>query len=76
VRIKLLPSLIAFGCVAVSAFAQDAVRPDIPVLDDPSGLTQDRDPQLERAIVEVEKSLQQNPPQSPKKTAHPIRIPQ
>ena len=38
------------------------VDPDIAVVDDPAELAQGRDPQLERAIAEVKKALQNTPP--------------
>ena len=51
------------------------VEPDIAVADDPAELAKGVDPQLERAIEEVKKSLQTNPPQVPKKPAYPNRAP-
>ena len=51
------------------------VEPDIAVADDPAELAKGVDPQLERAIEEVKKSLQTNPPQVPKKPAYPNRTP-
>ncbi len=81
------PTLIDGGTVTVPTFSifdregkwiieGYGVDPDIAVVDDPGELAQGRDPQLERAIIEVQKSLAQNPPSSPKKPAYPIRIPQ
>ena len=51
------------------------VEPDIAVADDPAELAKGVDPQLERAIEEVKKSLQTKPPQVPKKPAYPNRTP-
>ena len=51
------------------------VDPDIAVADDPAELAKGVDPQLERAIEEVKKSLQANPPLVPKKPAYPNRAP-
>jgi len=78
------PGLVDGGSVTVPTFSiydtsgkwiieGRGVEPDIAVLDDPAELAQGRDPQLERAIAEVLKSLQANPPQLPKKPAYPIR---
>lgn len=78
------PGLVDGGSVTVPTFSiydtkgnwiieGRGVDPDIAVLDDPAELAQGRDPQLERAIAEVLKSLQANPPPSPKKPAYPIR---
>jgi tricorn protease len=78
------PGLIDGGSVTVPTFGiydtagkwiieGRGVDPDIAVLDDPAELAQGRDPQLERAIAEVQKSLLANPPQPPKKPAYPIR---
>lgn len=78
------PGLVDGGSVTVPTFSiydtkgnwiieGRGVDPDIAVLDDPAELAQGRDPQLERAIAEVLKSLQANPPPSPKKPTYPIR---
>jgi tricorn protease len=79
------PGLIDGGHVTVPTFSiydvtgkwiieGRGVDPDIAVLDDPTELAQGRDPQLERAIAEVQKALQATPPQLPKKPDYPIRI--
>ena len=47
------------------------VDPDIEVVDDPTALAKGTDPQLERAIQEVMKSLQEHPPVTPAKPAYP-----
>jgi tricorn protease len=78
------PGLVDGGHVTVPTFSiysttgqwiieGHGVDPDITVLDDPAALAQGRDPQLERAIEEVKKMLQSNPPTPPKKPAYPIR---
>jgi hypothetical protein len=51
------------------------VDPDIDVVDDPARLAKGVDPQLERAIQEVSKSLE-TAPKRPKPPAYPKRIPQ
>src|SRR5437868_15357700 len=62
------PGLIDGGSVTVPTFSiydttgkwiieGRGVDPDIAVLDDPAELAQGRDPQLERAIAEVQKAL-------------------
>lgn len=40
----------------------EGVKPDIPVWDDPNILVQGRDPQMEKAVDEVMKLLEKNPP--------------
>ncbi len=78
------PGLIDGGSVTVPTFSiydttgkwiieGRGVDPDIAVLDDPAELAQGRDPQLERAIETVKKSLETNPSKAPKKPAYPIR---
>lgn len=49
------------------------VEPDIEVIDDPSRMARGEDPQLERAIQEVMKKLEANPPRRPQKPAYPKR---
>ncbi|MEI6297755.1 MAG: S41 family peptidase, partial [bacterium] len=49
------------------------VDPDIEVVDDPAAMAKGGDPQLERAVAEVLKSLRQNPPPTVKKPAYPNR---
>ena len=49
------------------------VDPDIEVIDDPSRMARGGDPQLERAIEEVMKALEANPPKRPAKPAYPKR---
>jgi tricorn protease len=49
------------------------VDPDITVVDDPSLMAKGGDPQLERAIQEVLKSLKQNPLPDIKKPKYPLR---
>ncbi|HEU4763326.1 MAG TPA: PDZ domain-containing protein [Gemmatimonadales bacterium] len=47
------------------------VDPDIAVVDDPTALAKGTDPQLERAIQEVMRSLTEHPPVTPAKPAYP-----
>ncbi len=49
------------------------VDPDIEVVDDPAAMARGGDPQLERAVAEVLKSLKKTPPPSVKKPAYPNR---
>ncbi len=49
------------------------VDPDVPVIDDPAQLAKGIDPQLERAIQEVIKQLDSNPPATPKRPGYPNR---
>ncbi len=49
------------------------VDPDIAVVDDPAQLAKGIDPQLERAIQEVVKQLDANPPANPKRPRYPNR---
>ena len=80
------PLLIDGGHVTVPTFSiydtkgdwvieGHGVDPDIAVPDDPAALANGVDPQLERAIEAVKKSLQTNPPLVPKKPAYPNRAP-
>jgi tricorn protease len=78
------PGLIDGGGVTVPAFAiydtdgnwiieSVGVSPDIEVVDDPAEFARGRDPQLERAIDEVMKSLRTNPPKEVRKPKYPNR---
>jgi tricorn protease len=49
------------------------VDPDIEVVDDPSLMPDGGDPQLDRAIAEVLKALETNPPVSPERPEYPVR---
>ncbi len=49
------------------------VDPDIPVVDDPSELARGRDPQLERAIVEIMGALAKSPARRPPRPAYEDR---
>ena len=79
------PSLIDGGNVTAPSFAiystsgewiieSHGVDPDIDVVDDPALMAKGVDPQLERAIQEVSKSLE-TAPKRPKPPAYPKRIP-
>jgi tricorn protease len=49
------------------------VDPDIEVVDDPSLMLDGGDPQLDRAIAEVLKALEDNPPVRPQRPKNPVR---
>ena len=49
------------------------VDPDIEVVDDPSLMINGGDPQLDRAIAEVLKALEENPSVRPNRPAYPVR---
>jgi tricorn protease len=49
------------------------VDPDIEVVDDPSLMLDGGDPQLDRAIAEVMKALEENPPVRPPRPEYPVR---
>ncbi len=49
------------------------VDPDIEVIDDPAALSRGEDPQLERAVAEILKSLDDKPRAVPKKPVYPNR---
>jgi tricorn protease len=79
-----VPLLIDGGNVTVPTFGiysldgewiveGHGVDPDIEVIDDPGLMAKGGDPQLERAIDEVMKSLAANPPKRPAKPAYPNR---
>jgi len=78
------PALIDGGGVTVPTFSfydpagewaveGHGVEPDIEVVDDPSLMVDGGDPQLERAIAEVMKALEADPPSRPKPPAYPVR---
>ena len=78
------PALIDGGSVTVPTFGIYSkegewiiegygVDPDIEVIDDPGAMAQGKDPQLDRAIQEVETSLQKTPPKHTPKPAYPKR---
>ncbi len=78
------PPLVDGGNVTVPSFGiystkgewiieGHGVDPDIPVVDDPSLMAKGGDPQLERAIDEVMKSLKKTPPAETKKPKYPLR---
>jgi tricorn protease len=77
------PPLVDGGSVTVPTFGiydesgwiieSYGVDPDIEVVDDPGEMARGGDPQLERAIFEVMKSIRQNPPPSVKKPQYPDR---
>jgi tricorn protease len=78
------PQLIDGGHVTVPTFGiydasgswiieGNGVEPDISVVDDPGLMASGADPQLERAVTEVMKSLEANPPAQPKHPEYPNR---
>lgn len=78
------PALIDGGTVSVPTFGiyskrgewiieGHGVEPDIEVIDDPTAAARGGDPQLERAVEEVLKALEANPPKPPVKPAYPNR---
>jgi tricorn protease len=78
------PSLIDGGRVTVPTFSfynldgewdveGYGVDPDIEVVDDPSLMQDGGDPQLDRAIAEVMKALEENPPRRPERPEYPVR---
>ncbi|MEO8352831.1 MAG: PDZ domain-containing protein, partial [Chthoniobacteraceae bacterium] len=78
------PQLIDGGRVTVPTFGiydreghwiieGHGVDPDIEVIDDPAAMSRGGDPQLERAVVEVLKSLDDKPRAVPKKPVYPNR---
>jgi len=78
------PALVDGGSVTVPTFGIFSkegqwvvegygVDPDIEVMDDPALLARGVDPQLDRALQEVEASLKKNPPVATPKPAYPKR---
>lgn len=78
------PPLVDDGSVTVPTFGiystkgewiieSVGVDPDIAVVDDPGLMAKGRDPQLERAVQEVLKELEKNPPTPPQKPKYPVR---
>lgn len=79
-----VPQLIDGGSVSVPTFGiyslegewiieGHGVDPDIEVIDDPAQLARGVDPQLERAIEEIQRLLHENPPVRPSRPAAPDR---
>lgn len=79
-----VPGLIDNGSVTVPTFGiyntkgewiieGYGVDPDIEVVDDPGRMAKGGDPQLERAVEELLKTLKKNPPPKMKKPAYPNR---
>jgi tricorn protease len=50
------------------------VPPDIEVEQWPADVIAGQDPQLERAIQEVLRALEANPPEKPQRPPYPIRV--
>ena len=78
------PSLVDGGMVTVPTFRMystngewfaegHGVDPDIEVVDDPGEMAKGRDPQLERAIQEVQRMLKEKPFTPPKRPQHEDR---
>jgi len=78
------PSLVDGGRLTVPTFSfynpdgqwdveNYGVDPDIEVVDDPSLMVNGGDPQLDRAISEVLRVLDENPPVRPERPAYPVR---
>ena len=78
------PNLIDGGSVTVPTFGiydpekswiieNEGVEPDIKVVDDPALMVNGGDPQLDRAIEEVLKLMQQRPPLDVRKPKYPMR---
>jgi tricorn protease len=68
-----VPTFAAYGTDAEWIIEGVGVAPDIEVIDDPSAMARGGDPQLERAIEEVLKALEENPPRRPKRPAYDDR---
>ncbi len=79
-----VPALVDGGSVTVPTFGIYSksgewiiegygVAPDIEVVDDPGLMARGGDPQLERGVAEVMKSLRKNPPATVKKPKYPDR---
>jgi tricorn protease len=80
------PSLADGGSITVPTFRMydvtgkwfpegHGVEPDIPVVDDPAQLVRGTDPQLERAIQEVQRLIREQPPTPPKRPGYEKRVP-
>ncbi len=78
------PALIDGGRLTVPTFSfynlegewdveNHGVDPDIEVVDDPSLMVDGADPQLQRAIAEVLKALETDPPLRPDRPPYPVR---
>jgi tricorn protease len=80
------PGLVDGGTLTVPTFRMydvtgkwfpegHGVEPDIPVVDDPAQLVRGTDPQLERAIQEVQRLIRERPPTPPKRPGYERRVP-
>ena len=78
------PPLIDGGAVTVPTFRMystrgqwfdegEGVKPDVEVVEDPTQMARGTDPQLERAIQEVMKLLEEKPPVEPKRPPYQNR---
>ncbi|HSJ15199.1 MAG TPA: PDZ domain-containing protein, partial [Longimicrobiales bacterium] len=80
-----VPPLVDGGGVTVPTFAiysegqwiieNHGVEPDIEVEADPARMWDGGDPQLDRAVQEVMRQLQERPPVRPSRPAYPVRAP-
>jgi tricorn protease len=80
-----VPQLVDGGSVTVPTFAiyadgqwiieNHGVEPDIEVDADPAKMWDGGDPQLERAVQEVMRALQERPPARPARPTYPVRVP-
>jgi len=50
------------------------VDPDIEVDNDPKSVIEGHDPQLERAVAEIQKRLKENPVNRPPRPAAPVKL--
>ncbi len=67
-----------FGFVSVDGqwvIEGHGVEPDIEVDNDPASVLEGRDPQLERAVQEILRMIQENPKELPSRPAPPVRAP-
>jgi tricorn protease len=78
------PSLVDGGGLTAPTFSfynldgewdveNQGVHPDFEVVDDPSLMLDGGDPQLDRAIAEVLRALDKNPPVRPERPKNPVR---
>ena len=78
------PTLLDGGTITVPTFSVydregkwiiegHGADPDMPVIDDPALLAKGTDPQLERAITEIQASIQKTPPPKPIRPSYNAR---
>jgi tricorn protease len=70
-----VPEFATASAVGEYVIEGHGVDPDIVVENDPAAVIEGRDPQLERALTEIQKALQTAPKKLPSRPADPMKAP-